>query len=127
MTLSRFATFVGYARAENDWELEKESYHVLYPQLAQQSTAIGGTFVGSIWWGAPALGLGGAAIGHFAGHTMAKREGAKHEDETNPSEDAPDSQVEQANHEEEELQTPSDESLQLIRLPPAVMLCRLAT
>ncbi|HEY4311576.1 MAG TPA: hypothetical protein VGN12_19170 [Pirellulales bacterium] len=68
---------VGYARAQGDWETEKEAYHVLFPQMGAESTSVGGVFVSSLWWGGPVLGIGGAAIGHVAGRTVAKQEEAK--------------------------------------------------
>ncbi|HVU88431.1 MAG TPA: hypothetical protein VHD36_14010 [Pirellulales bacterium] len=70
---------IGYAREQGDWEVEKEAYHVLYPQMGIASTSIGGMFLSSAWWGGAALGAGGAAVGHVAGRTAAKREQAKHD------------------------------------------------
>lgn len=70
---------IGYAREQEDWEVEKEAYHVLFPQMGAASTSIGGMFVASSWWGGMALGAGGAAVGHVTGRGLAKREQSKHD------------------------------------------------
>lgn len=59
---------LGYARVHDEWPVEKQAYHVLYPQMGV--TAIGpiGTFVPVI---GPYLDLAGAAAGHVAGRTAA--------------------------------------------------------
>ncbi len=108
---------IGYARAEEDWELEQQAYHVLFPQLGAESTSIGGAFVSSIWWGGPALGAGGAAVGHLAGRTMAKREAAKHKDLESPA-DEPAAETQQAGYVDDKSREFSNEDLQVIRLPP---------
>jgi hypothetical protein len=63
---------LGYARERHDWELEREAYHVLYPQFGSQVATLGMPFF-SEWWAGPALGLSGAATGHVVGRTVAKR------------------------------------------------------
>jgi hypothetical protein len=70
---------IGYAREQEDWDVEKEAYHVLFPQMGIASTSIGGIFLSSAWWGGAALGAGGAAVGHVTGRSIAKREQSKHD------------------------------------------------
>ena len=70
------ADVIGYAQAHDDWELEKEAYHVLYPRVAREGATVGGLFLTS-WWGGPVLSLGGAAIGHGVGRTVASRRQAE--------------------------------------------------
>jgi len=68
---------VAYARAENDWETEKQAYRELYPRLVSQGTfGIGPTVsvaFGVVWWVRPILSLGGAVLGRSLGYVMEKR------------------------------------------------------
>lgn len=59
---------LSYAQLQEDWELEKEAYHVLYPQMASGAVGTAGPFV-PIY--GHFLGLGGAVVGHAAGRTVA--------------------------------------------------------
>lgn len=64
---------LGYAQAEQDWELEREVYRVVYPQLGVH--AAGGSHTTATFfttmplYGIPLVALGGACIGHVAGQT----------------------------------------------------------
>jgi len=59
---------LSYAQLQEDWDLEKEAYHVLYPQLASGAVGTAGPFVPVY---GPFLGLGGALVGHATGRTVA--------------------------------------------------------
>jgi hypothetical protein len=111
---------IGYARDQEDWEVERQAYHVLFPQLGIATTSGGGALVSSVWWGGPALGAGGAAVGHVVGRTLAKREAARHKDSESPAEDqAP--EVQQAGYVEGKSGQSSVEDrddLHTVRLPP---------
>jgi hypothetical protein len=61
-----------YARMEHDWPIEKQAYHVLYPQMGIDIMTAGTPFISS-WWAGPVLGFGGAIAGHATGHVMAAR------------------------------------------------------
>jgi hypothetical protein len=63
---------IAYAQAHEDWELEEEVYHVLYPRVGAEGGSVGGLFL-TAWWGGPALSLGGAAVGHTVGRAVASR------------------------------------------------------
>jgi hypothetical protein len=63
---------LGYAQLHHDWEMERQAYHVLCPRMGAESTSIAGPLT-HIWWGGPICGLGGAAVGHLTGRTLAKR------------------------------------------------------
>jgi hypothetical protein len=108
---------IGYAREQEDWGVEKEAYHVLFPQMGIASTSIGGMFMASSWWGGMALGAGGAAVGHVTGRSIAKREQSKHDaleraDEVEASTPRP--TVQQAGFEA----TAAGEPAPPVRLPP---------
>ena len=66
---------LGYTRAENDWETEKQAYHVLFAHIGAQSASEAGPFMvpSSSLLVSPVLGLGGAVVGHGVGRTMAAR------------------------------------------------------
>lgn len=64
------ADVLGYAQAQGNWELEKQTYHVLYPRMGAQIASVGTPLVG-VWWAGPALSLSGAAVGHAAGRSIA--------------------------------------------------------
>lgn len=68
---------LGYARAENDWETEKQAYRVLYAHIGSSSTSIAGPFVSPLL--GPALGLGGAVVGHTAGLAVEARRAKERE------------------------------------------------
>ena len=57
-------------RHSNDWETERQAYHVLYPQVGAESASIAG-LVMPVWWAMPILGVGGAAAGHVTGRMVA--------------------------------------------------------
>jgi hypothetical protein len=67
---------LGYAREQQDWDVEHQTYCVQCPRMGVQSVSIAGPLTG-VWWGGAALGLGGAAAGHVAGHTLAARRDAE--------------------------------------------------
>ena len=99
---------LGYARAEQDWSIEKETYRVKYPQIGASTFGGMGMFITGSPVSltsmiiSPVLGAGGAAAGHAAGRTMTKRREAelKHDASCNelltnaeppkPSSDKPD-------------------------------------
>ena len=60
---------LSYARNEGDWEIEKQTYHVVYPLIGAQT---GASFSPLAPFGYdPLLGLGGALVGHATGRTFA--------------------------------------------------------
>jgi len=61
---------LGYAQAHQDWETERQAYHVLYPQVGAETASIAGPIM-PVWWAMPILGLGGAAAGHVTGRMVA--------------------------------------------------------
>ncbi|HEX3870486.1 MAG TPA: hypothetical protein VHV77_08625, partial [Pirellulales bacterium] len=68
----------GYAQEHHDWELERQAYHVLYPQIGSEVASVGTPLVAPVgWWAAPAVGVTGAAVGHVTGRTIAKRRDAE--------------------------------------------------
>jgi hypothetical protein len=76
---------VGYAQAQGDWDVEREAYHVLYPHVGAEATSsVASPFI-TTWWGGPAAGLGGAAMGHAAGRTVAARRAKSREQEPLPT------------------------------------------
>jgi hypothetical protein len=100
---------ISYARDEEDWDVEKQAYHVLYPRMGAEGGNAGATFW-SVWWGGPLLSLGGAAVGHVTGHAVAARREAQlaaFHAETAPQDDEPlsstDDQVRQATFTEREV------------------------
>lgn len=68
---------VNYARAENEWEIEKRAYRELYPQAI--SRGMGGVgpivsvAVGVAWWVRPMIGLGGSVLGRTLGYVIEKQ------------------------------------------------------
>jgi len=58
---------VGYARLRNNWEDEKEAYHVLYPHVGSQMLGPAAHFVPVA---GPFLSAGGALAGHATGRAM---------------------------------------------------------
>ncbi len=63
---------VAYARAEEDWALEQESYREIYPRVGSEATG-GMAALVPVWWGGPVLGLAGSAMGSVAGRTVLAR------------------------------------------------------
>ena len=61
---------LAYARDQNDWETERQAYHVLYPQVGAETASIAGPVM-PVWWAMPILGVGGAAAGHVTGRMVA--------------------------------------------------------
>jgi len=81
---------LGYARVEDDWEVEEQAYHVVYPQIGAHTAMAADPFVPLLV--SPALGIGGAVVGHTAGRTIAarrtkERESAEARPEADPAED----------------------------------------
>ncbi len=74
---------LSYARVENDWDVEKQTYHVMYPKMGEKTLgdasmvvtgpigSISAIFVG------PIFGAGGALAGHAVGRSVAKRREAE--------------------------------------------------
>ena len=70
---------LGYARAEQDWDVEKQTYLVMYPQIGASTfggagmLAMGSPGALSSFIVGPLLGAGGAIAGHAAGRTISRR------------------------------------------------------
>lgn len=56
---------LGYARINDDWAIEKETYSVVYPVIGIESTVLTEAVVP--FWDGLLLSVAGAAIGHTAG------------------------------------------------------------
>lgn len=56
---------LGYARTNDDWKVEHETYRVVYPQMGVHSMALTGFFVP--FWEGLAFTATGAAAGHITG------------------------------------------------------------
>ncbi len=56
---------LGYARTNDDWTVERETYRVVYPQMGVHSMALTGTF--SPWWEGILFTVAGATAGHVTG------------------------------------------------------------
>ena len=115
---------LGYARAECDWQTEREAYCVLYSRMGVESASIGSPFVSMMVGGpilpmlaGPAMGLGGAAVGHATGHTLAARRDAERRDSSSPV-DKPASEVQQAAYIEKIAPEPQPVDPVPVRLPP---------
>ncbi|MFN0051798.1 MAG: hypothetical protein ACKV0T_06385 [Planctomycetales bacterium] len=89
---------LGYARTEADWNVEKEAYLVLYPEIAASMASLGGPFVPAL--ASPLLRMGGAAVGHTAARTMA----ARREKELAPEDLKKDDPLSNPDHSESKLQ-----------------------
>ncbi len=74
---------VGYARAEQNWDIEREAYEVLYPRVGAETFSVASAFV-PLWWAQPVVGLGGAAAGRLAGWSVTKRRQAQLDAEAEP-------------------------------------------
>jgi hypothetical protein len=59
---------VAYARIQEDWATEKQTYQVMYPQIGVGCIGPVGFFVPVV---GPFMDLGGAVVGHVAGRTVA--------------------------------------------------------
>ena len=74
---------LGYARVEQDWDVEQETYRVMYPQMGASTFGGAGVLItgapGSLtsFVVGPLLGASGAVAGHAAGRTMSKRREAE--------------------------------------------------
>ena len=65
---SRAASDVlAYARVRNDWEAQKQAYHVLYPHIGSTAFGPASHFVPVA---GPFLSAGGALVGHATGRTV---------------------------------------------------------
>jgi hypothetical protein len=58
---------LGYARLHNNWDGEKEAYHVLYPHVGSTTFGPVSHFVPIV---GPFMSAGGALVGHAAGRTV---------------------------------------------------------
>ena len=58
---------LGYARVQQDWEIEKQAYHVLYPHIGSTALGPAAHFVPVA---GPFLSAGGALVGHATGRTI---------------------------------------------------------
>ncbi|MEI8020763.1 MAG: hypothetical protein WCH39_21345 [Schlesneria sp.] len=56
---------LGYARTNDDWTIERETYRVVYPQMGVHSMSLTGTFVP--WWEGILFTVAGATAGHVTG------------------------------------------------------------
>lgn len=81
---------LGYARAENDWELERETYRTVFPIMGTQAALGGHTAASKLWVlpsiTVPATMVGGAIVGHGVGQSriaQRERERSQHEEELN--------------------------------------------
>jgi hypothetical protein len=63
---------LAYAEEHENWELEKQAYHVLFPRVGSDA-ANSGAMMLPVWWEGAALGAGGALAGHATGRTIAAR------------------------------------------------------
>lgn len=106
---------LGYARTENDWETERDTYYVVYPRMGMEGTAPAASFIAA-WWSGPALAVGGAAVGHVAGRTLAAHNDPEHGESKEPTVDSTDG-VQQANHVEPAAAVSEPAMFPLERLP----------
>jgi hypothetical protein len=67
---------LSYARAHDDWPIEREAYCVVFPQMGAESTMLAAPFIPTIW--RPFLGIGGAVAGHAVGRTVAATQAKYH-------------------------------------------------
>ena len=58
---------LGYARVQQDWDAEKQAYHVLYPHIGSTTFGPGAHFFPVA---GPFLAAGGALVGHATGRTV---------------------------------------------------------
>ena len=115
---------LGYARAEGDWQTEREAYCVLCSRMGVESTSVASPFVSMMLGGpvfpmlaGPALGLGGAAVGHVTGRTLAARRAAERDD-SDPPPELPGNDVQQASYIEREPPKSEPADSVPMRLPP---------
>lgn len=62
---------LGYAQLNDDWDVERETYCVVYPQMGIYSTALTGSFVP--FWDGMIITVASAAAGHATGHVAMSR------------------------------------------------------
>ena len=62
---------LGYAQLNDDWEVERETYCVVYPQMGIYSTALTGSFVP--FWDGMIITVGSAVAGHATGQVAMSR------------------------------------------------------
>jgi hypothetical protein len=101
---------LGYARTNDDWVVEKETYRVVYPQMGVRSTMLTGPFVP--FWDGILLSVAGAAVGHATGQVAI----AQRKRERNVSDDEPIVQVHVESDEIPSGSVDGDLSAGLIRL-----------
>ena len=75
---------LSYAQTEENWEIEQQTYHVVYPLIGAHT----GMSVSPLapFGFEPVLGLGGALIGHATGRTASAFRAAKLRDSDSPTE-----------------------------------------
>ncbi len=71
---------VAYAQAQDDWDLEQDSYRSVFPHVGSGVTGGASTFV-PVWWAGPVMGLAGAAAGNVAGQSVLARRERQREEE----------------------------------------------
>lgn len=59
---------LGYAQLKDDWEVERETYCVVYPQMGIYSTALTGSFLP--FWDGMLITVASAAAGHATGQVV---------------------------------------------------------
>jgi hypothetical protein len=70
---------VGYAKAEQNWSLETETYEEIYPRVGSQAVVGAGVFL-PVWWAIPAVSVAGGFAGGAAGKAaLARRESERRE------------------------------------------------
>ena len=73
---------LGYARTNDDWTVERETYRVVYPQMGVHSMSVTGTF--APWWEGILFTVAGATAGHVTGQVAIsirnKERDAQHEE-----------------------------------------------
>ena len=114
---------LGYAQIEDDWEVERQTYRVLYPRMGAEGMGAASPLVTSMVAGpivpllvGPALHVSGAAVGHVAGRNMiARRDKELHSGES-PSV-TPSDGVQQAGFNELQSTQPSPSQPVIERLP----------
>lgn len=69
---------VAFAQDEDDWELERNVYQVIYPQIAADIVGPARYLIPG-WWAGPAVRFGGATVGRIAGWSVMHRREAERE------------------------------------------------
>jgi hypothetical protein len=97
---------LGYAQAEDDWQIEKETYHVVYPFIAAHGASIADPFVPTLV--SPIIWLGGAAVGHTVGRTLAaRRDHELHDGPPSEDGDSPEGRIQLTDYVEEQMPKPA--------------------